>query len=181
MLRSIRPRFGVSECQFQNPCPAVDISTPTDRLSRWTQGLALLLVAVIGLQGVPLQTLIHSVQHAASHHKTAHHGCTHPQGVCPMNPDGPCQCNHDDTSPTTDGPVFEGCNIPTSAVLQTATRGLWIAVPGLQLPPRRSHLVPLIPRRSSLSSQRTGDDVFHPPRHSADVRPAAPLQAPVSA
>jgi len=179
-LRSIRPRSGVSECQFQNPYPAVDLGTHTDRLSRWAQGIALLLVAAIGLQGVPLQSIIHNAQHAASHHMGAHHECTHPQGVCPMNPDGPCQCNHDNPT-TTDGPVFEGCNSPASPAVQSTAQRLWVSDPGLQMPRRRSHLISLTPRRPSLSSQRTGDDVFHPPRHSADVRPAAPLQAPVSA
>lgn len=60
-------------------------------------------MAVLGLQGMPLQSLIQSVQHGAAHHE-----CSHPDGVCPMNPDGPCPCNHDSSS-SSDTPTLKSC------------------------------------------------------------------------
>lgn len=144
-----------------------------DWFSRWARGLALLLVAAVGLQGVPLQTLVQSAQHA-----TAHHQCDHPEGICPMNPDGPCTCDHGDTSSdATDEPVFTSCNSHDSSVAPPPTRLMWVSDAGIQLPRPRPTSVDQRPRYSVLVSQRMGDDIFRPPRTAAERRPALTLQA----
>ncbi|MFP4228551.1 MAG: hypothetical protein ACLFTE_06965 [Salinivenus sp.] len=149
----------------------------TDRISSWARGLALLLVLSVGVQGVPLQAVVQSVQHA-----TAHHQCDHPEGVCPMNPDGPCTCDHGDTtSDSTDEPVFTSCNSHDSSVALTTTRLTWVAEPAPQLPRRHATTAAPRPRHSILVSQRVGDDIFRPPRTPAERRPVPTLQAPVLA
>lgn len=54
------------------------------RLSRWTQGLALLLIALMSLQGMPI--------HSLTQHVPAEHVCEE-RGFCPRSGDE-CQCIH---------------------------------------------------------------------------------------
>lgn len=134
--------------------------------SRWIRALALLLVAVLGLQGVPLQSIVQSVQHGA-----AHQACSHPDGVCPMTPEGPCSCNHDAPS-SPDEPTVRNCsNSGPAAILSLA---LPKRVPNAEapIPAPRSDRHVRTPHRLVLSSQRVGDDIFHPPRRPAEHRPA---------
>lgn len=60
------------------------VSISPYRLSRLTQGLALVLIALMGLQGMPIQSLI---QHVSSEH------ICEERGFCPRS-GGECQCNH---------------------------------------------------------------------------------------
>jgi hypothetical protein len=143
--------------------------------SQWTRALALLLLAALGLQAAPVQPLVQHLRHGATHQH-----CSHPEGVCPMNPDGPCTCDHD-APPSTDGPVFEGCSSPHSSAIQLTTRLMLVFDHRLSLPAPRSQVIALVPRRPVLTSQRVGDDVFHPPRTQADERPVATQQASISA
>jgi hypothetical protein len=92
-----------------------------------------------------------------------------------MSPSGPCTCDHD-APPSTDGPVFEGCNSPHSSAVQLTTRLMLVFNHRPHLPRRRSQRLTLVPRRPVLSSQRVGDDVFHPPRVETGLQPVPTRQ-----
>lgn len=140
------------------------------------QGLVLLLVGLMGLQDLPLQSVVHTIRQA-----TAHHECSHPKGVCPMNPDGPCRCNHDADAISTDGPALSACDGQQSTTATVLAAPKILPDPVAPLPRPRVESVTRNRARMSLSPQRTGDEVFHPPRKLADVRPSLTLRAPISA
>ncbi|PSQ77993.1 MAG: hypothetical protein BRD35_02525 [Bacteroidetes bacterium QH_7_62_13] len=135
-----------------------------------TRALALLLLAALGLQAVPLQPVVQHLQHGATHQE-----CTHPKGVCPMNPDGPCECDHDTPSPANE-PTLESCTEDSPTALRHLALSEWVSPPTVTVPAPRLVTHSPSPDRLLLSSQRTGDDVFRPPRVEAE-RPARTLQA----
>lgn len=143
--------------------------------SPWTRALALLLLAALGLQAAPVQPL---VQHLL--HESPHQQCSHPQGVCPMNPDGPCQCNHDAPS-SPDEPTLRSCGTSGPVAVLTVALPKWLPSTATPIPAPRSDRQARTPHRLVLVSQRRGDDVFHPPQSQADRRPARTRPARPSA
>jgi hypothetical protein len=137
--------------------------------------LSILLALLVGLQGMPLQSLVQSVQHGAVHHE-----CSHPDGVCPMNPDGPCQCNHD-TPSSPDEPTLQSCSNSGPIAVLSLALPKWVPTVGTPIPAPDSDDPLRTPHRLVLSSQRVGDDVFRPPPVQAAQRPARTLQASGSA
>ncbi|MFB6248559.1 MAG: hypothetical protein ABEL97_08325 [Salinibacter sp.] len=141
--------------------------------SRGAQALSLLLVLVVGLQALPLRSVVHHVQRAATHHESAHHGCAHPKGVCPMNPGGPCECDHDHDRTPPDEPTLRSCSGPSTSGLPPAVSGKWVPVPSSRIP--SPSVIPTLPRAAPpdvLSPQRAGTDIFRPPRPQPPTRRA---------
>lgn len=140
-------------------------ASPPSRLSRWGQVLALAVAVVVGGQGVPIQSIVQSLQHG-----TAHHQCDHPEGVCPMNPEGPCTCDHSSETPTNE-PTLRSCGTgQADALLSTLTR--WLPLSRVQRPTPRLHVRSQAAVYTIRSSQRVGDEIFHPPRRWAARSPA---------
>lgn len=80
-----------------------------------------------------------------------------------MNPDGPCTCNHADTE-APDEPTVRACSGASTSGLAVAVVGKWVIDRvGQMLAPRErtAAQTPVVP---TLSSQRFGDSIFHPPR-----------------
>jgi len=134
--------------------------------------LSLVLVCAIGLQGVPIQSVLQHV-----HTSAAHHQCNHPAGYCPMNPDGPCTCDH--TSPDRpEEPTLRSCSgVPTDGLTAT-TVSKWIVDRVAHTIHPRERTTRRTPVVSLLSSQRCGDRIFHPPRLPAEDRSGRPLPVP---
>lgn len=136
----------------------------SSQLSRWGRVLALALVVVVTGQGMPLQSIVHSLQHDAAHHQ-----CDHSDGICPMNPNGPCTCDHS-SDESTDGPALQSCSSSqASAVAATLSR--WIPWSRVQGPAPQMHVQSQAAVYTIRSSQRMGDEIFHPPRW-ASLSPA---------
>ena len=156
--------------------------SPSSFWSRTTRILSVLLVLAVGVQTIPLRQLVHHVRQASTHHESAHHGCAHPKGYCPMNPDGPCRCAHDDVGETTpDEPTLRACTDGALDGVFSSVRGVWLLAPRVRPPSPRATVLARPHGASSLSPQRAGDDIFHPPRPRAPRRPGSTLQASVSA
>lgn len=149
----------------------------TDRLAYWVQALSLVLALAIGVQGVPLQALVQSVQSPSPHHE-----CSHARDYCPMNPNGPCQCNHTETGADgTTEPTFQACTGGGSTIISTAVWGKWLLEVGTGTPVPQKRPFTRRSTVSTLSPQRVGDDVFRPPRTEAEPWPVKTLQASRSA
>jgi hypothetical protein len=139
--------------------------------SSWGQALSVLLVGLLALQGLPLQGVVQAVQSPSPHHE-----CTHPTGYCPMNPDGPCTCNHADTD-APDEPTVRACSGASTSGLAVAVVGTWVIDRVGQMLAPRERPMSRTPIVSFLSSQRVGDRIFHPPRLPAEDRSGRPLPA----
>jgi len=137
--------------------------------------LSILLALVVGLQGLSLQAVVHAFHVAPQQQE-----CTHPKGFCPMNPGGPCECDHNDaSSEAPNEPTLRPCDGGDSDGVFSPTPGVWLAASVDRIPlPRKSSVSRLVVPFSR-SSQRMGDDVFRPPRFRA-VRPGSTLPVPLS-
>ncbi len=135
------------------------------------QLLSLLLILAVGVQGLPVHTF---VQHIQSPH--THHECSHSKGYCPTNPDGPCQCDHNSIDPPGE-PTFQPCSDHSSTTALIASSPKWRPLSTEQIPVPHAHPLDYSSTPVTRSSQRMGDDVFHPPRAQAHVRPGSTLQA----
>lgn len=137
---------------------------PLRSASLWSQVLAVLLVGVMGMQGVPLSLL----QHAAPTPCV----CME-RGYCPRNPDGPCTCEHGpDESETAgthhhsenthEGPVLQPCAPSGSDALTAVSPLKWL----IERPPLLLS-APTSPSPSVAyrfeSPQGVGEDVVYPP------------------
>lgn len=80
-----------------------------------------------------------------------------------MNPDGPCTCNHADTD-RPDEPTFEACSSAATSGLVAAVMGKWILDDTGQMTAPHEWVATQTPIVPVLSSQRSGDSIFHPPR-----------------
>ena len=136
------------------------------------QVLCLLLTLAVGLQGLPVHTLVQNLQGT-----DAHHACAHAEGYCPMNPDGPCRCEHNSTE-VPDQPSFQSCGDTPATVVLAPLADKWRLPLTETLPVPQTHSRSYVSTPVLLTSQRTGDDVFHPPRDQAATRPGSTLQAP---
>lgn len=143
--------------------------------SRVARALSLCLVLVVGLQGLPLQSLVHGLQQTPTHEE-----CTHPHDFCPMTASGECTCAHADAK-APDEPTFRPCDgTETNAVSPVATgKWLFVTVSVLPSPRLQTHTRP--PKVAFLTSQRTGTDVFRPPRRPTHLRSGSTLPTALSA
>lgn len=107
---------------------------------------------------MPIESLVHTLQHG-----TAHHQCEHPEGVCPMSPDGTCECAQDEASAFNE-PVLTSCDGDQSNPIGTTTLSKWLPVVQIAVRPPQHRPPPQFPRHARLRSQRVGDTVFRPPR-----------------
>lgn len=138
--------------------------------SKWTGLLALCLGGILLVQAAPVKSVLQFVQHAECQ-------CAH-VGVCPRNPEGPCPCDHsssaDPTAATdapTDGrPIVQECDGPSSNALGVMSTIKALFTPTLERPAPFLRPTDSSSASEDLSSQRVGDDVFHPPRATAAVR-----------
>ena len=88
-----------------------------------------------------------------------------------MNPDGPCTCHHADTD-VPDEPTLRACSGASTSGLAVAVVGKWVIDRvGETLAPHE-WTTPQIPVVPVLSSQRSGDSIFHPPQTRLLERPA---------
>ena len=166
---------GTDRPASDDPLGPVTALSATSLRARGLQVLSVLLALVVGLQGLPLQSALHLL-----HDAPAHEECTHPKGVCPMNPGGPCECDHDRPSPDVpDEPTLRPCDGGASDGVFSSTPAVWRPVSADRMPLPRASSIPRPVAPSSLSSQRAGDDVFHPPRPRAADRPGATLPVPL--
>jgi len=137
--------------------------------SAWPQALVLVLVAVVGLQGMPLQALVDAPTSCICEER----------GFCPRDAEGDCGCEHHnhgtpnpgdskthEASPPAqslpDGPVLQSCNTDAPDAVGPLSPIKWLvseARPGRVRP--SSFLSFGTP--SDLASQRMVDDIFHPP------------------
>jgi len=130
----------------------------------WYQGLVLVLVAVVGLQGMPIEALV-----------DAPTPCIYTErGFCPLEAEGSCGCDHhnhgehdtrtasDPVVPAFDGPVLKSCNTDVPDGVGPLSPVKWLAstVPSRDLFASLFDPVALPP---ILISQRVVDDIFHPP------------------
>ncbi len=143
----------------------------------WHQVLVLVLALGVGLQGLPVESLLHAVGSSCV--------CAE-QGYCPRNPDGDCACSHhghdgqDPAGPASspsgetegneqtaagdsDRLVLRSCDTtgPDARAGLAATK--WF-VPRTE----RALRPPVVERERSATAeawapQRMGDDIFHPP------------------
>jgi hypothetical protein len=139
------------------------------------QMLCLLLALAVGMQGLPVHTIVKSLQGTDEHH-----ACAHAKGYCPMNPDGPCRCDRNSTE-TPDRPTFQSCGDTPATVVLAPLADKWRFPSAELLPVPQTRSRPYSLMSARLTSQRTGDDVFHPPRVQAHDRPGSTLQALPSA
>lgn len=149
----------------------ITIFRPFQR-ARWGAWLALVLAGALMLGG-PMRGLVLVAGQTVGEKMCRHHAR---QEVCPRNPDGPCTCMHHDTqdqsseSGESKGPVFEACDGGGANALSPSLSPLgWTPVATSRLGPRifKNRYAQVA---HSLSPQRVGDDVFHPPRTTLDVR-----------
>lgn len=135
------------------------------------QVFSLLLILAVGMQGLPVHTVVQHLQDTHTHHE-----CSHAKGYCPMNPDGPCRCDHN-PSEAPDKPTFRSCGNNTSSAVLRAASPKWRLPSSEKIPAPHAAPVVYLSSSATRSSQRTGDDVFHPPRTQAATRPGSTLQA----
>lgn len=136
------------------------LSAQPYRLSRGARLLAIILAVGVGLQGTPMQSLVHHINGPDTHQE-----CAHANGFCPMNPDGPCECNHTETkSNQADEPSLTTCNSGDSPVATVTTPRMWIGELADGMPAPAVKALVYRPQAPLLFSQRTGDEIFHPPR-----------------
>ena len=96
-----------------------------------------------------------------------------------MNPDGPCECDHSHSpSEAPDEPTLRPCNGGANDGVVSSASGVWLPVSVTRIPLPRESALPRPVVSSSLSSQRTSDDVFRPPRPRTDDRSGVTLPAP---
>lgn len=134
--------------------------------------LSLVLVIALAGQGVPVQSLVQAIHQGP----TSHHECAHERGYCPMNPDGPCECEH--TAPEApDEPTLRPCHGPSPDGLTATPVGRWLLDRTVWPLAPRMRPVHRPPTAPILTSQHRGPDIFRPPRartapRSGSTRPA---------
>ncbi len=142
-------------------------------LSPWARLLALGLAGTMLLQSGPVRVLVQSAGQTLAQKRCRHHT---EQMVCPRNPDGPCTCTHDDSegagvdSESVTGATFEACNGGGAGALSPSISPLGWTPVGTNRPGPHVSENSYAPRYSSLSPQRVGNEIFHPPRTTPDVR-----------
>ncbi len=136
----------------------VQAPASTPLVSRAARALTLCLVLIVGLQSLPLQSFVHGLQDTPAHEE-----CAHPHDFCPMTASGECTCAHADAS-APDEPTFRPCDGTEANASSSITAGKWLFVTASLLPSPRVETTRRRPNVSSLTSQRTGADVFRPPR-----------------
>ena len=142
--------------------------------SVWHQALVLVLALGMGLQGVPVESLLHAADSSCV--------CAE-QNYCPRNPDGDCACPHHGHDRGHGGSASESENTTTSASTPVDSDRLVLRSCDTTGPDARAGvaaakwLVPRVERPLSppvvetervaadgeRTSQRIGDDIFHPP------------------
>lgn len=130
------------------------------RLSRFTRGLALLLVALMGLQGMPIQSLI---QHVPTEH------ICEERGFCPRS-GGECQCIHhgsDATSNSSDADapqlfLTQPCPVDHSNAVGPTAPAKWLVSSQEWSPAFPVRDLPGHPYSSRVSESEI-DDIYRPP------------------
>jgi hypothetical protein len=136
----------------------------------WHQALVLVLALGVGLQGVPVESLLHAVDSSCV--------CAE-QNYCPRNPDGDCACPHhshehghdedaassESTAAPTEGDrlVLRSCDTAGPDARVGVATAKWL-VPRVE----RALSPPVVERTRAAAEeawapQRIGDDIFHPP------------------
>ena len=141
--------------------------------SVWHQALALVLALGMGLQGVPVESLLHAVDSSCV--------CAE-QNYCPRNPDGDCACPHhghehgqeesttaaesatpSNTPADGDRVVLRSCDTTGPEARAGVAAVKWL-LPRVERTLRRSVVeTERVATDGERASQRIGDDIFHPP------------------
>ena len=148
----------------------------------WRQALVLVLALGVGLQGVPVESLLHAVDSSCV--------CAE-QNYCPRNPDGDCACPHhgheghgsathesaghasssqnpadaSSKTPVPDGDrlVLRSCDTTGPEARAGVAAAKWL-LPRVERTLRRSVVeTERVATDGERASQRIGDDIFHPP------------------
>lgn len=132
-------------------------------LSKGAQALAILLAVAVGLQGIPLTTLVHHWDGPETHQE-----CSHERGYCPTNPDGPCECRHTEKTPDPPGEhTLTTCNGGDVNHWRLGAQRMWMGNFSEETPAPTVQTVTYTSNPPHLPSQRKGDEIFRPPRVSA--------------
>jgi hypothetical protein len=148
----------------------------------WRQALVLVLALGVGVQGVPVESLLHAVDSSCV--------CAE-QNYCPRNPDGDCACPHHgheghgsaiqesaghvpspsdpaDASSKTPAPdgdrlVLRSCDMTGPEARAGVAAAKWL-LPRVERMLRQPVVeTERVATDGERASQRIGDDIFHPP------------------
>jgi len=155
---------------------------PVRFMEVWYQGAVLGLAVLVGMQGLPFQQLVEYVAPTQCICQT--------RGYCPHSRDGAESCDHHDhtapgstdAGPSTDSVTSTADSTPSQVVLRSCDSDpfdavaplspvKWVVMKGEEIgAPLFSFSLAVI--YGQRASQRTGDDIFHPPRLKPVVSPA---------